>query len=310
MAESISIHVVQCLTLFRALAAPVDGTELNFPDPGIVLQVSDEESRFKVWAGNIGAHKTGMSSLDFRLRDASHIKSQVINLLKDLIQLLQDASAIAKGEQIPWDDEKFEDLEDEEMADADADDGLPDTELGQIVVGMADVTTCLLSLTMAIRNPAPHDRYIKTQSVDTSHFETYDIRHVRSKFDKIEPWLADRLGKAISSRRQYFKYRQSHHEKLAQGLDLDADKNLEAETVASSIPTQLKDDHAGSSQARLLIHDDDGSDAGMSQTSYATSTGGLARLTIPPLPDEAHARPFQCCFCYTMIVARDRATWK
>ncbi|KAG7285371.1 hypothetical protein NEMBOFW57_009998 [Staphylotrichum longicolle] len=219
-----------------------------------------------------------MSSLEYRLRDASHVKSQVVNLLKDLIGLIEDASAIATGQKTPWDRQY---PEAEESADTDSDDGSPDTELGQIALDMADVVNCLLRLTVAIRNPAPHDRYVKTQFVEASHFEPFDIKHVHSKFDQIQPWLAERLGTAITRRRQYLKYRQSHHEKLAYGLDqqgFGADDAPDAETIASSIPSHLKDGGGSSTQiqAPLPVLRDDGSDTGMSQTSSThDDTSGL-----------------------------------
>jgi hypothetical protein len=312
MAESISSLVARCLTLFRALLDPSYGYNLGLLGPGLAHQMADEQSRFKVWSGNIGAHRIGMSSLDYRLRDASHVKSQVINLLKDLVGLVEDASAIVKGEQVPW-DQLLPDYE--ESADTSPYDGFLDTELDQIALDMADVVNCLLRLTVTIRNPAPHDRYVKTKCAEASHFEPFDIQHVQSKFDRIEPWLAERLGKAISRRRQYLKYRQSHHEKLAYGLgpyDLGADDAREAETVASSIPSHLKDGGGSSSQiqAALTVIRDDSSDTGMSETSYATSIASSDKLTIPPLPKEALFGPFQCCVCYMMIVIKDRAAWK
>ncbi len=315
MAETISSQVSQCLTLFRSLVEPPDpdGLKLSFTDANVVHQMVDEQSRFKVWSGSLGAHRTGTSSLDYRLRDASHIKDQVGKLLKDLLQLLQDALAIAKGELTPW-DQQPEDAEEEDIEITDLDDGFPATELDQIAEGMADVVSCLFGLAVAIQNPAPHDRYLKTKAVDVSHFEPYGIQHVYSKFSGIKPWLAERLGAAISRRRHYLKYRQSHHEKLAHGLDqeLDTDKALEAQTVASSIPSHMKAGHASSSQAQepLLMLDDAASDAGVSQTSYASSAAGAGKLTVPPLPEEASTGPFQCCFCYMMVVARDRAAWK
>ncbi|KAL2257994.1 hypothetical protein VTK26DRAFT_8861 [Humicola hyalothermophila] len=101
----------------------------------------DEQSRFKVWCGNFAAHRTGSSSLDYRLRDASHIKSQVINFLRDLIQLIEDALAIGKGEQTPWDQDC---PEEEDFEASDSDDDFPDTEMGQIAANMSSVEkTCL-----------------------------------------------------------------------------------------------------------------------------------------------------------------------
>ncbi len=311
MAETISSQVGQCLALFRSLVASPspEGLKLSFPNADVVHQMVDEQSRFKVWSGSLGAHRTSTSSLDYRLRDASHIKEQVGKLLKDLAQLLQDALAIAKGELTPWDQQsEDEDVEDDEIPDLE--DGFPATELGQIAESMADVVNCLFGIAIAIQNPAPHDRYIRTQAVDVSHFQPYDIQHVRSKFSGVKPWLADRLGTAISRRRHYLKYRQSHHEKLAHGLDRESDpgKALETQTVASSIPTHMKAGHA--TQNPLLMPDDDASDASVSLTSYASSTSGAGYLTVPPLPEEAPNGPFQCCFCYMMVVARDRAAWK
>lgn len=310
MEERISDLTTRCLTLFRALEDPPDGDEPSSLDPRVFIRMMDEQSRFKVWSGNIGAHTTGTRSLDHRLRDASEIRSQVISLLKDLIQLLEDAAAIARGDKTPW-DQQPEDPEEAGAAgtDSDDDDGLPATELNQIVDGVADVVNCLVRLTVTIRNPGPHGRYIKTSSADTSHFEAHDIAHVRSKFNNVEPWLAHRLGKAISRRRQYFKYRGSHHEKLSYGLDgeFDAGKALDMDTIASSVANHLKD---GFSRANHTPTQAPPSDNGVSQTSYVTSAAGSGTLTIPPLPDAAASGPFQCCFCYARIAARDRMEWK
>ena len=44
----------------------------------------DEFGRFRVWAGNAGAHRTGRVSLDYRLQEASHIHAQLTELLEEL----------------------------------------------------------------------------------------------------------------------------------------------------------------------------------------------------------------------------------
>lgn len=46
----------------------------------------DELGRFKMWAGNSGAHHKAASkmSLDYRLRESLHIHGQVVRLLEDL----------------------------------------------------------------------------------------------------------------------------------------------------------------------------------------------------------------------------------
>lgn len=45
--------------------------------------------RFKLWAGSLGAHRvSGSRSLQYRLRDASSIRTLLISLLEDLSRLV------------------------------------------------------------------------------------------------------------------------------------------------------------------------------------------------------------------------------
>lgn len=52
--------------------------------------IHDEFSRFKLWAGNIAAHRKGRRSLEYRLRDAAHLKAETHNLLGALSSSLQN----------------------------------------------------------------------------------------------------------------------------------------------------------------------------------------------------------------------------
>lgn len=304
MATSIASHVTRCLGLF-GYAVEASKTSAIHPSALFNRGIRDEQARFKVWSGNIGAHRTGMSSLDYRLRDASHIRNQVINLLRDLTSLLQDAVAIITGEEASWDqlsDEGVDPTQDGDDSDS------PGTELEQISVDVADVVNCLLRLSVAIRNPAPHDRFIESHSIDMSHYEPFDIQHVYSKFDSIDPELAERLGKAISRRRQFFKYRMAHRMRLAHGLD---DHHFgDAETIASSLPEHLKGQFDTDQLYPSVPFRDDCSDAGISQTSYATSTANRDERRVPPLPAEASKGPFECPFCFMMVSIPDRLSWK
>ncbi|RKK46638.1 hypothetical protein BFJ66_g6838 [Fusarium oxysporum f. sp. cepae] len=211
---------------------------------------------------------------------------------------MQDAHDILIGNEVPWD--KINAGDDEDF------DGR-DTEFNQISVDIADEVNCLLRLSVAIRNPAPHDRFIKSHSIDTSHYETFDIQHVSSKFRTIEPLLAERLGKAISRRRQFFNYRLAHRTKLSQGLTHEGG---DAETIASSLPEYLKDVARGGQPLPINAIGDEGSDSGCSQTSYATSLADLDQCRIPPLPKDSSEGPFECPFCHTIIVANTRSSWK
>lgn len=87
MTTNIADHVADCFKAFKSVFAVPVGEAQDSPDKA-GRKIKNEFSRFKVWSGNIGAHQRGKSSLDYRLRDASHLSSEVINLLIDLRTLL------------------------------------------------------------------------------------------------------------------------------------------------------------------------------------------------------------------------------
>jgi hypothetical protein len=149
-------------------------------------------------------------------------------------------------------------------------------------------------------------------STDTSHYERTDIEHVREKFNNAEEFIWQRLGKAISHRRQYFKYRELHRQNLAMGLDIDSSRTELGgqSTVASSIPQAMKGAN-DIAQSLEEIDEDQRSDSGLTQTSFATTlTGGSGRLQVPPIPKEASKGPFECPFCFMVISLNKPSSWK
>ncbi|KAI1034468.1 hypothetical protein LB504_004494 [Fusarium proliferatum] len=310
--NTVADHVTACLQEFNSLCnSPAIWTDYAL-DEGTqsdisLLKLQNELSRFKVWSGNIGAHKTGRSSLDHRLRDASNIRDQVVELLEDLKDSLKDAKDILTGQITPWDQEPSL----AEFLDDDSDDGSfqVDTsgpsEISQIFSVIVEDINCLSRLSVSIHNPSPHDRFTKARLTDTSGYEPFDVQHVCNKLSKAPKPIAERLGKAISRRRQYFKYRELHHEKLASGLELDGKDQMQS-TVASSLPKNLNLNEPISLEEDV----DDASDAGRSQTSWATSAANPERRKIPALPGEAENGPFECPFCFMMISVSSKNQWK
>jgi hypothetical protein len=55
----------------------------------ILLSLSYELDRLKVWAENFAAHRRGAMSMEHRLREASPIKQSVKQLLLDLNDVLE-----------------------------------------------------------------------------------------------------------------------------------------------------------------------------------------------------------------------------
>ncbi|EWG41493.1 hypothetical protein FVEG_03599 [Fusarium verticillioides 7600] len=304
--NTIADHVSACLQEFNSLCSSPTIWENGIPDSDAqsdvsLLKLQNELGRFKVWSGNIGAHQKGRSSLDHRLRDASNIRDQVVELLEDLKESLKD------GQLTPWD----QDLSPAEFPNDDSDDeplsvdASGPSELSQIFAAIVEDINCLFRLSVSIHNPSPHDRFKKACLTDTSGYEPFDVQHVCNKLSKAPKPIAERLGKAISRRRQYFKYRELHHDKLASGLDLDDQDQMQS-TVASSLPNKLN-----VSQPISLEEDgDDVSDAGRSQTSWATSAANPERRKIPALPAEAENGPFECPFCFMMVSVSSRNHWK
>ncbi|KAL5595010.1 hypothetical protein FOVSG1_008699 [Fusarium oxysporum f. sp. vasinfectum] len=310
--NTIADYVSACLQEFNSLCSSsttwTDSTPDEAPQRDISrVKLRNELSRFKVWSGNIGAHKKGRSSLDHRLRDASNIRDQVVELLEDLRESLKDAKDILTGQLTPWDQE----LSLAEFSDEDSDDepfqvdACRPSEPSQIFAAIVEDINCLLRLSVSIHNPSPHDRFKNACLTDTSGYEPFDVQHVCNKLSKAPKPIAERLGKAISRRRQYFKYRELHHDKLASGLELD-DKDQMQSTVASSLPKKLNVNEPIS----LEEDGNDASDTGRSQTSWATSAASPERRKIPPLPVGAGNGPFECPFCFMMVSIASGNHWK
>lgn len=98
-------------------------------------------------------------------------------------------------------------------------DVLETTELDEIFQSLADSISSLFKISLLIRSATPRDRYSKAAtSVKQPFDDTFDISHVSHKHTKLEKkenqWLRNRLGQAITQRRQYLRYCRDHHDKL------------------------------------------------------------------------------------------------
>lgn len=236
------------------------------------------------------------------------------------------ATAIVSGKRIPWDkQESSDDLDSMSSSSGELEDEgagishnhtagggpslLVDSELAQIMMEIISIIDCLFRLSISVQNPAPHDRFRAATTADAS-YEPFDIAHVRAKFSHASNAVVERLGKANAHRRQYFRYREDHHRKLASGLgtDIDAGKS----TVASSIPTRLKTNSGGDAASFGVLYEDQRSDTGYSQTSFATSAAPdlSERLRVPSIPDAHTGGPFECPFCLMIISVSTKSAWK
>jgi hypothetical protein len=310
--SSIAGSAQACLVDFQTLRIILNSTDGRSRSEHADLsgRLQDESDRFRLWCGNIGAHRRGRISLDHRLREASHIKEWVVELLSQISSLIDDIRAIVDGRNIPSDAEPGYDTD--ELNDSDSESELDEessaTELQDIACCIGDIISNLMQLSSTIRNPAPHDQFQRSGNIDTSHYEPFDIEHVRHRFPRSEEFLVVRLGRAISRRRQYLRYREEHRARLAEGLDAVADdETFDAEgTVASSIPAQGNISSKLPGLGEVERFNDEAS-----QTSYASSTADATSLRPPPLPKEGRdGLPFECPLCHYFTSIEHDIVWQ
>ena len=89
-ASTIASHYTKCTEAFSQLCASLRSSDVQFSDQIEEGELQDEVGRLRVWAGNMCAYETGETSLDDRLRDAVHVRQQVVSLLEDLYNNLRE----------------------------------------------------------------------------------------------------------------------------------------------------------------------------------------------------------------------------
>ncbi len=307
MAASISSSIIACLMSFNELIERITYIQKRNVEGLVVGAWEDELGRLRMWAANIGAHQTGQSSLDFRLRDASHIRDQIIKLLQGLVRRLQEARDVLADD---------EDSDEEEIVDVSLDEEDPKTEIQELQESLATNINCLFQMSMLVRKPAQHDVYLGSKRSEVAPFEPFDYNHVREKYPDADDALVKRLGNAITRRRQYLKYRERHAAKLKQGISnvdpggRDFSNVHEGGTISLDTKSILSDTIATDFQNPNIEFEDNVSDTGFSQTSYAPTLLSGGNVAIPPPPKTSLGGvPFECPYCFYVITVKGIRSW-
>ncbi|KAB8229665.1 uncharacterized protein BDW43DRAFT_314700 [Aspergillus alliaceus] len=281
MSSMISSHIVACLTQLQHVLSSGSLPDYEAEVPCAFWH--DELGRLRLWSANIGAHQTNQSSLDYRLRDASHIKDQVIRQLDRLQRITEDIQ-LGLEEQLL-----------EELSGTDSEKEEEGTLFQSFYHDLKDCINGLYQMAILIQKPAPHDRLAGIKRQDFSYFQTYDRQHVFHKFPKAIAVIGNRLATANSKRRALLKYRERHRRKLGQGLDNQTD--TASATVATTFDAQIHNQYEIQSNHSMTSYD-------------PTILHGEQGLATPPLPEEsANESPFECPYCYHIIVIRDTKSW-
>lgn len=107
MATLISEAHAECYFAFEDLIGAIQHPVRDFGDQVSLKDVQEEFDKYKVWAGNVGAAHSGKRykiSLDYRLREASFLKSQVLNLLAALGKRIASAASLIRGKRRPFEE--------------------------------------------------------------------------------------------------------------------------------------------------------------------------------------------------------------
>lgn len=95
MVLTIAEAVEVCSTSFKRLYKALESAKSDSRSEISLACVTDQHGRFNVWTGNIGAHRAGQSSLEYRLRDASQIREEFTKILGYLSETLRDSKPLS-----------------------------------------------------------------------------------------------------------------------------------------------------------------------------------------------------------------------
>ena len=218
---TVSTALVPCLRFFKNLLALLKESSFATTEAPLI-RWDDELSRLRAWAASIGALQTGQASLDFRLRDASHISKMIIKLLDGLETTIEDVKVVlnegnAAGNNLA-------------MHPSAEDDST--TELQEL---HEQISTIISEL-------------FESRLDNVKAFEPFDREHVRNKLPAADRDIIQRLGYAITRRRGYLRYRERHHAKLGKGLSDIRDQSEMSETTATEFDFEETNSNSGISE--------------------------------------------------------------
>ena len=220
-------------------------------------------------------------------------------------------------------------------------------EMQQLRSSISSILAHLFKLATFIRQPIPQDRLKRSSKIDVEHFKDFDLSHVKDCFPTAPAYLQERLGRAITRRRQRLIYDRRYHEKLSKphqsgkpqltrhstndGLapgTVTAPATVVLANLKLQVPaTQIGPNAAppsttmASTRASEFIqplkevnNDKREPDYDALSVSTAASFAGANDVVhIPPRPhdeDGAKLEEFECPFCFHLQEIRSDRVWK
>jgi hypothetical protein len=360
--RSLATSAIECARLLNNLSTQLLDKEWETRVALSQPSIEDQGARYKIWGGSLGAFQRlpATSSLDYRVRESPKVATQIQELLEELRHALEKLSAIASGNipnRVAEPDESDDDFEDEDEEDyeerepGEGSDGSEDgvdvhviieidvdgkphqlSEASELFKSVKDTITSLFRISIIIRQASPRDRFAKALAAQQEPFDDrFDINHVSHKFPilntKEKEWFKERVGKAITQRRQYLRYSRNHRDKLArEPQDLWQPEDICSKTTLLPVlsqagktnPTKPTSTLAPTAASTLrlnniAIQEKDFQDD-RSQTSYAVSLGeddDEPYLSLPSLAEVSRgATTFECPLCWTIQDIQKESSWR
>ncbi len=289
--------------------------------------VEDNDARFRIWAGNLGAlqRSSSKASADYRLKEAPEVASRIPEILEDICETHEDLqTALTPGAQ-PSEDEDEDDEGD---------------VAHDLCLSVGDSITSLLKVSALLRKATTRDRYALAAASkhDTlpQEYGYFDDRHVCEKFPKVleQPWLRERLSSAITQRRRYLRYAQGHHKRIAKDAFIATIQPSSAPNEALRAILRTADNRSlgntlttagGSTKASTLqidrvaamsftepdADDDDNVSVATTFITNAPENEGASRANVAKLDGlTKNHEPFECPYCRGVVQFKHQRAWK
>ncbi|KAH9233822.1 hypothetical protein K456DRAFT_310244 [Colletotrichum gloeosporioides 23] len=174
----------KCTDAFNHLTASLESPNENSEGKLQPSVVKHQRDRFKIWATNLGALRSGRASLDFRLNESSLTKTTVLRFLDQLQQVLLQSDEVVQGLRLPFEKTIESDSEDDSdessigsssESEVRSNDVNMRTELGQNTTEVDQILSSLVKLSFRIRGPTSRTAQIDARAM--SHKEMVTVEH-------------------------------------------------------------------------------------------------------------------------------------
>ncbi|KAI4210718.1 MAG: hypothetical protein LQ351_006494 [Letrouitia transgressa] len=188
------------------------------------LMWDESIGRLRVWEGDIKAKEQGQFSVEYRLRDSSHICQQIIQLLTDLQRLVEDAKALLIDE-INLGEHGVVFRSPVELEDG------PVEEFHELQEGFVSIVGCLFQMSMLARTPSQHDADMAPLEEESMENFGMEKTQIIRRHPKVAKFLVNRLEATIKQRHLLWRHRKRSREDRETGDDDNNNKKIAEQNI-------------------------------------------------------------------------------